>query len=348
LRFPPGAKAAFHLKKLPPMKTNGIFSFLQILAPLLCVGFNAPAALVSFPQPARDVWVYENVPASNAGERNNAPVFAGPIGVGNGSDDRLGQMVMGWDTATEGIPAGLPLDNYQITRVTFKATHVNDEVFRYDSTYDGFASYLEPLDPDYVADTDTGRPLELYGLGLRNGYTELAVSGSISGTRYGEGSPFGPGTPGEHTRNAFAWSSGTPRPDGDISENVAEKFESNPFAIGINTDLDEGDLVPAETEFTFELNLADPGILNYLRQALHNGALGLTLSSLHPSAQPGQGGQSYPRFYTREYGDVLDEVVPQLEIEYSIIPEPSPGRVMIMAAAVLAMARGWRRRDRYS
>jgi hypothetical protein len=327
------------------MKTNGMFKFLRMLAPLVCAGANAIAAVVSFDQPTMDVWVYEN--AFNAGTRENAPIFGGPVGTGNGSDDRLGQMVMGWNTSVAGIPTGLPLDNYQITRVTFKATHVNDEVFRYDSTYDGFASYLDAVDPDFVADADTGRPIELYGVGLRNGYTDLAVSGSVSGTHYGEGSGFAVGT-GEHTRNAFAWSPGSPRADGDVSESISEKFESTPFAIGINADLDAGELVPAETEFTFELNLANPGILNYLRQALHDGALGLALSSLHPSSQPGQGGQTYPRFYTREYAQFLEEVVPQLQIEYSIVPEPSAGRIMIIAAALLAMARGWRRRDRFS
>ena len=328
------------------MTLNWMFRFLRTLAPLIYVGTNATATVVSFNQPAMDLWVYEN--AFNAGSRENAPIFGGPVGVGNGSDDRLGQLVMGWDTSVAGIPSGLPLENYQITAVTFKATHVNDRVFRYDSTCDGFATYLDPLDPDSIADADTGRPIELYGVGLRNGYTDLAVSGSASGTSYGENSNFGTGT-GEHTRNAFAWSPGSPRPDGDVSENVSENFESVPFAIGFNEDLNEGELVPVETEFTFELNLAHPGILNYLRQALHDGALGLTLSSLHPSSQPGQGGgQSYPRFYTREYGQFLEEMVPQLQIEYCIVPEPNAVRVMIMAAALLAIGRGWRRRDHYS
>jgi hypothetical protein len=130
---------------------------------------------------------------------------------------------------------------------------------------------------------------------------------------------------------------------------VSDRFDPTPFAIGINEDLDTGDLVPADTVFTFELNLENPAILAYLQRALQGGTLGLMLSSLHPSSFSGQpGAQSYPRFYTGEYYDTVDYVVPQLEIEYAIVPEPSAGQILILIGTGFAMIRGIRRCDRFS
>jgi hypothetical protein len=312
---------------------------------VLC-GF-ARGAVVSFDRPAMDVWMYEN--GFDRGFRENAPTFSGPIGEANGSDDRLAQFVMGWDTAAKGIPVGLPMTDYVITSVVLRITQINDEVFEYDPTYDDYRAYREVVDPEHVPDADAGRPLELYGVGLRNGYTELAVSGSVSGTRFGEAtSSMGSGT-GEHTRHAFAYAPSAPRADGDVSENVSEGFDPVPFAIGLTSEVDPGDLVPADTEFTFELNLADPAILAYLQQALADGQLGLALSTLHPASFDGQpGSQTYPRFYTRDYFDFVDFVVPQLEIEYSVVPEPGAGQILVLAAAGIVTARAWRRRDRFS
>lgn len=324
-------------------------AFLPVLAIFVMSAIPALCAVVTFDRPGMDVWMYEN--GYDRGYRENAPTFAGPVGVNNGSDDRLGQMVMGWNTSSAGtasIPKGLALSQYQITRVTLKVTNINGQ-FEYDPTYDGFATYLPANNPAYVVDEDSGRPIELHGLGLRNGYTELALSGSVSGTRFGEAtSSFGSGV-GEHTRHAFAWSPDSPRGDGDVSENVSEGFEATPFAIGMNADLFAGELVPADAEFTFELNLSHPAILQYLREALQEGVLGLTLSSLHGASYNGQpGAQVYPRFYTGDYYNIVDFVVPQLEIEYSIVPEPNVGSALIVATALLAAGRSWRRRDRFT
>jgi hypothetical protein len=293
-----------------------------------------------------DIYMYAN--AFNRSFRGDAGSFGGPIDTeGAGSEDRLGQYILAWNTAAAGIPAGLDPANYQITRVTLRVNQMETDVIRYDPTYDSYRTYLNPSDPDYLADTDVDRPMELYGLGLRNGYTNLAIGGAISGTSYGEGSPFGaaPGT--EHTRHAYAYSPASPRADHDVSENVTERFESGPFALGTSPDLTPGDLIPGDTEFTFDLNLGHAGVVDYLRDALSDGQLGFTLSSLHNTSFNGSGGTGgFPRYSTRE--NAVPFLVPHLEIEYTIIPEPSAGHIFILGASLLASARAWRRRDRYS
>jgi hypothetical protein len=312
---------------------------------LLAASAVLPAAMVSVPSPAMDIYMYEN--AFNRGARGDAGTFGGPVGAeGSGSEDRLGQAIFGWNLAGAGIPMGQGAENYAITRVTVRFNQMENNVIEFDPTYDSYRTYLPVSDPDYLPDADPGRPFELYGLGLRNGYTDLAVSGGISGTSYGEGSPFG-AAGGEHTRHAFAYSPGSPRMDGDVSENVTERFESAPFAIGSSGELTPGDTIPGDTFFTFEVSLSNPGVLDYFRDALNEGELGLALSSLHPTNFTGGGGSgAFPRFSTRE--TAVPFLVPQLEIEYTVIPEPSAGHIFILGAAALVAGRAWRRRDRFT
>lgn len=312
---------------------------------LLAAGAHCPAAVVNAGAPAMDIYMYAN--AFNRGGRGDAGTFGGPIGAeGAGSEDRLAQALFAWNTAQAGILTGLGAENYAITRVTVRFNQIDSSVFTYDPSYDSYRSYLPPDDPDYLPDVDEGRPMELYGVGLRNGYTELAISGSISGTRYGEGSPYGAGG-GEHTRHAYAWSPASPRADGDVSENVTERFEAGAFAVGTTEEVAPGDFVPGDTSITFELNLGNAGVLDYLQEALNAGHLGFALSSLHNTTFNGTGGDGgFPRYSTRE--TAVPFLAPQLEIEYTVIPEPGAANMFILGAALLAGARAWRRRDYYS
>lgn len=301
---------------------------------LLAAGAPLSAAVGQLGAPDMDIYMYDN--AFNRATRGDAATFGAPP-VGN--EDRLGQYAMGWETSSN-ITPGLGLASYQITRVTLKVNQIETDLIQYDPTYDSYKNYLPSNDPNYVPDTDAGHPLELYGLGLRGGFTNLAVTGPISATHYGEGSPFG------LPRNAFAYSPSAPG-DGDVSDNVSGGFETTPFAIGMNSDLAPGDYIPGDTLFTFELNLADPGVLAYMQAALHKGELGFVLSSLHPTEFTGAGGEGgFPRYSTREA--VLSFLRPSLEIEYLIVPEPSTGHVLILGAALLASLRAWRRRHHYS
>ncbi len=314
---------------------------------MLAASTPSRAALVDIPAPSMDVYMYEN--AFNRGTRGDMATFGGPVGTaGVGSEDRLGQSVLAWDTVAAGIPKGLGAASYVITRVTLRLSRydVDGVTLRYDPTYDGYQTYLPASDPNHLADTDADRPIELYGVGLRNGYTGLAVSGSVSGTLFGESSPFGAGA-GEHKRNAYAWSPASPRADHDVSENISEGFESGPFAIATVEGLNPGDIIPSEADFYFTLDLGNSGVVDYLRDALNNGQLGFAISSATPTDFTGSGGSgAFPRFATRE--NPVPFLIPELQIEYTIVPEPSVGQIFILGAAALASVRAVRRRDRYS
>ena len=84
-----------------------------------------------------------------------------------------------------------------------------------------------------------------------------------------------------------------------------------------------GDAIPDNTTFTFSLDLNQPGVRAYVQQSLANGALGFFISSLHSTAEFGGGG-GYPRWYTKE-AEVPATSLPQLTIDYQILPDGVPG-----------------------
>jgi hypothetical protein len=59
-----------------------------------------------------------------------------------------------------------------------------------------------------------------------------------------------------------------------------------------------GQIVPANTEFTFDINLCDPATRAYFQRALNDGRLNLIISSLHPTTGPSS--TQYPVFYTKD------------------------------------------------
>lgn len=299
---------------------------------------SAQGATVNLGAPAMDKWMYGNVPGTYSGQRDTAPVFAT---LNSSDEDRMGEFLLGFSTAGN-IPTGLGAGSYLIQSITLKLTVSGHDTFFYDPTYDSYRNYLLSNNPNYVADSDAGHPIELYGVGLRNGYTEL--SGSISGTvdhRYHEDSPYGPA--GVHTKNAYPLGFTANGTRIDVSDNVSEAFESSPWAIGLTQDVDPGDAVPSFTEFTFQLNLANPFVLAYVQEALNSGMLGLMISTLHASS--GQTGpQTYPVFFTGE-NQIGSDVNPQLEIKYTVVPEPNASVLLIAGCALFATGRAWRNRS---
>jgi hypothetical protein len=316
-------------------------SALALLVSLGAVARSGKAATASFTTPALDRWMYGNVPGSYGGTRDVAPVFAT---LNSPDEDRLGTMIIGFATSAL-IPPGLGAASYQVTSVRLRVTVSEGDTFLYDPTYDSYRTYLSNTDPNYLADADAGRPLELFGVGLRNGYTSL--SASIAGAQpqqFHETSPYGPS--GVHGKNAYPLGFTNLGGSIDVADSVSEAFEAAPLAIGLASGLSAGASVPGGTEFTFNLNLGLAGVLAYVQAALDGGILGLNLTSLHSAA--GQGGpQTYPIFYTREnlLGDEFD---PKLEITYTIIPEPRLSALLILATGILAAGRGIRYRDRFS
>lgn len=272
------------------------------------------------------------------GTRGNAPTFGA---VGEGSFDNFdGQFLVGFNTTAAGVPALGPDEMYKINSVKVTATH-STGAFVYDPTPDSYASYLPPGDPDFVADTTAGRPVEIYGAGLRGGYSAFGFAGGITGPPFfNEGSPFAFGDPTDPSiRNAYAFD-----PDfGDVSNVVSDRLlTAAPWAVGQVAGLSPGDVVPQGTPgvsagatFEFDIDLSRSVIHDYIAEGLENGGLLFTIASLHSTSEAGG---ANPNFYTHDNFDPA-AIAPTLTIDFDIVPVPEPGTLSlgILGAAVLGM-----------
>jgi hypothetical protein len=224
-------------------------------------------------------------------------------------DTRDGQVLLGWDTAAL-VPTNLPPSRYLLKRAKVTLTVASESTFQYDPTHDVVWTYATNH-PAYVPDTDLGRPVELVGTGFRNGYSAATFLERAAGTNSIFG-PLGPIT-GTNisigTRNAFAAVFDEHGALIDLSNNVGqtnpaftgEIFEFKPWALGRTEAVTPGELVPAGTAMTFEIDLTDTLIAGYIQTALADGRLRFTVTSLHPAAQSGFGGAgAYPLWYLRE------------------------------------------------
>ena len=302
-----------------------------------------------------DRWMYPF--NGTPGTRNLAPTF-GAVSEAPDFDNRDGQFIVAVDTEDAGIPKNQGAANYNPLRIRIFAAHF-DGVFSYDPSYDAWQTYLDPLDPSYVADSDAGRPIELYGVGFRNGYVGPLVIGAITAAgppgfeennRYCEGC----GSLGQAKRNIFALDPGVPDPQGDVSNNVLRMspltgtgFNPSPWAIGKSTSgLAAGAAVPqgsfgvtAGETFEFTVNTSDPDVLAYVRNGLNAGVLAFAITSMHETEQ--QAGGSNPNFYTRDNIDTA-AIAPRMELIVSL-PEPGVG-ASLGAGAALLCALGHKRR----
>ncbi len=248
---------------------------------------TAQPVSIQFDAPTMDRWNYPF--NATPGVQTSASTF----GVPNDPmfDDRDAQLLVGFDT--DGlVPTGAGAANYVVTSAVITLTSMTDGVFEYDPTVDSFETYLDELNPNFIADADAGRPLELFGASFRNGFTyETFEEGSSF-----QQAPFGNW---QGTRNAFAtdFLLGESR---DVSRNVEMGFTPQPFAIGTNDNLTPGATVPANTTFMFALDLGNPDVVAYLQESLNSGALRFMLATIHPAPVMGKGAQTFPDFYTRE------------------------------------------------
>ena len=258
-------------------------SRLTLLALFYALDTSASGTPSTIIQPSQDRWMYpSNV---TPGNRTQASTFSALPGAA-GLDDRWGFFLFAFDTGAA-VPAGLPPEFYQIRSVKVTAMIAQDILFAYDPSYDGWRSYSTPSVPATVADSDSGRPLELHGAGFRNGQ---------SAASFLETSPYGGnGQPG--TRNAFPLgfdATGLPR---DAGNNITGQFDSVPWAVGQQPHLSPGDLVPEGTVMNFMLDASLAGVDAYLRNGLAAGRVWFSLSSLHPATQ--QAGE-FVAYYTRD------------------------------------------------
>ncbi|MCA9200162.1 MAG: hypothetical protein KDA87_21635, partial [Planctomycetales bacterium] len=81
----------------------------------------------------------------------------------------------------------------------------------------------------------------------------------------------------------------------DISNNLRQSFEVQPWAVGQLEDVPAGTVVSGNSTFEFSLDLSQAHVRNYVDAAIESGALFLGISSLHSAAQDGP--VVYPSFY---------------------------------------------------
>lgn len=280
-----------------------ILQIRLFLCALALGAHSALAATVVIGEPSGDRWMYWV--GDPAGNRDTASVYGayGPFDYtdyGYDFDDRHAQFLLEFDTSLL-APPGQGVGNYTISAITLSVVVNLADSFFYDPTHDPLGSYLNP-----AQDSDLGRPLELFGVGYRNGWTldtfrENSPYQSSNATGY------------KNVRNAFAMDfvDGVAR---DVSNNVEENFEVSPWAIGqVNGQLDDsgnfvptplaaGSAVPFESVVEFALDLSNPLVRNYLQEGLNAGRLQLMVTSLLEFSYSGYqnvaGG--FPSFYTKE------------------------------------------------
>lgn len=309
------------------MTSSPIFVPTTRLVPAACLLLLISAANAAFAgtgvdysgliaSPAIDRWMYPF--NASAGAEPTISTFGSTPGE-TMFDSRDGQMLVRFDTDAL-FPAGLGADRYAIKSLRLTVQIANDLIFQYDDTADPWQSFLAESDPNHQPDPDPGQPIDLFGVGFRNGFS-LATFNENSPYTVPPNSPLSPSV-----RNAFAMSFDENGAAIDVSNNPREGFDPKRFAIGTIDGLAPGEFVPLDSIMTFDVNVSDPDIQAYLRAGADAGRLMFDVSSLTFVVQ--QGG-NFPRFYAKEHALVTFGLAQpaRLEYEVTILPECLVGDV---------------------
>ena len=285
---------------------------LLTLATLAAAAGAQTQISVTYPAPSMDRWMY---PFNfSAGAEASASVFAALDQPD--FDDRDAQFIVGWNTQGD-ITPNLPPQSYVVTSATVRLVLSAGDRWVYDASSDLAASAYLTTDPQYVADADAGRPVELFAAGYRNGFTAMSFTEAGPFTI---GSPF---PPREQARNVFAADVDVAGTTTDVSNHVRDRFDPTPFAVG-TTLLTPGATAPIDTVVTFTVDLSNPATRAYFARSLSMGRIRLVACTLSPaSGGPGggTGSATYPAFYTKE--NALSPVLgfsPSLELAVTIRP----------------------------
>ena len=269
-----------------------------VMASLLGSIVSAHSAVVL--EPTGDKYMYPFIP-DTAPPSDYASTFGAYGAIDDPAydfDDRDAQFFLDFDTSSLVQPGQGPA-NYQVQDLVVTIVVANNNAFFYDPSPDALSTYVDPQ-----SDDDPGRPLEIYGVGYRSGWTA---------DTFVETSPFQsqPSSPGNYNRkrNAYAMqfdSSGLPR---DVSNNVEEGFEVTPWAVAdtsgyidydgafVARSISAGAMVPEGQVMEFRIDLSKVGVLSYVRDGLHRGRLRFMVSSLYGTVQSSE---DVPKFYTKE------------------------------------------------
>jgi prepilin-type N-terminal cleavage/methylation domain-containing protein len=292
--------------------------------------------------PHLDTWFYHNA-FSGVGTRWTGPTWAGGF-VGNSthtefephsaaSPSRHGMTLVAFDTSTA-IEAGLPAAQYQVNSVAITLTmqSASSSALLYDDTPDARAEILSDfLNNDY----DSARPIELYGVGFRGGYTGYEFDSATAGPPLLDEAfatfPYLP-SGGGYIAYPVVGDASAQGDYVDVSNsitggfsataagNITEPFEVTPWAIG-KTNLAVGEAIPDNATFRFDLGLGMPGVRQYVQQSVAKGALGFFFSSLHSTGEMGEGG-GFPQWYMKEF---IGGTPATLSIDYALVDTRIPG-----------------------
>ena len=327
--------------------TRAAGSLVCIIAAFCSIAPTALASTANWEKSDLDTWFYGN--AVGPGTRALAPSFLGGVTVNETTQQfdpstasgpaRAGMALLAFNTSGK-ITSGLPANQYQINSVTLTAT------WTYDSDTNALLYDDAPISQSQVlAEALSGnysrqKPMELYGVGLKPGYTGYEFIGATMGAPLLDEitHPY-TGVGGGPIAYPIVGSSSQPSAYVDVENSVTggysetepsqttAPFTPSPWAIG-KTNLTVGDSIPDNTTFTFNLDLNATGVRSYLQQSLADGALGLMISSLHSTGEFGSGG-GYPRWYMKESAgfpyNSPPARLPQLLIDYQILPAGVPG-----------------------
>ena len=311
-----------------------------LLGCLLIATSNSRGETSSWAEPDIDTWAYTN--GFSPGSRFLAPSFGG-IGFdtennqffegSSGGPSRLGAFVFAFET-TDQITPGLDFSRYSINSVTVTARIQSGStgILPY---YEDSVSAAQLLAQAQGGGISAEQPLELFGVGFRNGFDGFALGANQTASSFNESDPVysaqGYGIYPIAGDGAGGYSDVSNSYTGGFSEtapgNQVSPFDPESFAIGKIDGLSNGDAVANDSTYNFELDLSADGLVDYLQQGLSDGVVSFFLSSAHSAAQPGQsGGGAYPQWYAKEaIGIYPNAEAPTLTIDYTILPELIPG-----------------------
>ncbi len=258
-----------------------------------------------FEPPTFDRWNYGFNTAP--GTRGVGSTFSA-FGSGYTFDDRDGQVLLGFATAEE-IESGLPASAYQVDSCTVEIMLSSDDI-PYDPTPDAWQTHVQ----GGPADLDVGRPTVISGAAFRGGWTAWT---------FGETGAFGdPMNAGVRNCHAIDFdSAGNAR---DMSNNITQGFEPSVWGVATVDGVAPGDVIPAMSVATFNLDVSDPDIQCYLRRSLADGLVDVVITSLHP----GSGGQAnYPDWVLKENPlvDLGAAAAASLRLTVDVVPSTGVG-----------------------
>ncbi len=300
----------------------------------------ARASTAVLHMPDFDLWSYRF--NTDPGLRGTGPTFRGEFALDGNQflpetaldPARRAANIFAFDTS-EIVPPGLSVNSYQIESVslTLKLRNGSFGTIQYSETPESPSTALaETIGGSW----SQARPIELFGVGLAQGYSFDFGQNDTEDLLFAEGdAPYtdigyiayplaGGDEPGQYvdlSNNITGGYSAT------AMGNTTAPFVAAPWAIGKVPGLSYADPVPNNTIFTFEINLDGVGVELYLQESLANGKLAFAVTSLHAASQPGSGSlAAYPQWFMKEaVGQIGGAEPATLEIDYTIVELGSPG-----------------------